>query len=144
MFFEVKAFFKFVEDCQRYGINVPIIPAIFPIQVGKLCQTQVIGFTCLVGEEAMYQFAESHTQLMDFCYVVQMPQIVSLTESITRASSNQQSILLFADCLLVLQQSILLHLVMLIQSNLNVIMNFQFLKKLWCCVGWRGQNKNLS
>ncbi|XP_074626835.1 methylenetetrahydrofolate reductase (NADPH)-like isoform X1 [Acropora palmata] len=32
MFFEVKAFFKFVEDCQQYGINVPIIPAIFPIQ----------------------------------------------------------------------------------------------------------------
>jgi len=37
MFFEVKAFFKFVEDCQQYGINVPIIPAIFPIQVRKLC-----------------------------------------------------------------------------------------------------------
>jgi len=33
MFFEVKTFLKFVEDCQRYGINVPIIPAIFPIQV---------------------------------------------------------------------------------------------------------------
>jgi len=33
MFFEVKTFIKFVEDCQRYGINVPIIPAIFPIQV---------------------------------------------------------------------------------------------------------------
>jgi len=33
MFFEVKPFIKFVEDCQRYGINVPIIPAIFPIQV---------------------------------------------------------------------------------------------------------------
>ena len=33
MFFEVKTFFKFLEDCQRYGINVPIIPAIFPIQV---------------------------------------------------------------------------------------------------------------
>ncbi|KAJ7393504.1 hypothetical protein OS493_006488 [Desmophyllum pertusum] len=32
MFFEVKTFIKFVEDCQRYGINVPIIPAIFPIQ----------------------------------------------------------------------------------------------------------------
>jgi len=32
MFFEVKTFLKFVEDCQRYGINVPIIPAIFPIQ----------------------------------------------------------------------------------------------------------------
>ena len=36
MFFEVKTFFKFVEDCQRYGINVPIIPAIFPIQVVTL------------------------------------------------------------------------------------------------------------
>lgn len=33
MFFEVKTFIKFVEDCQRFGINVPIIPAIFPIQV---------------------------------------------------------------------------------------------------------------
>ena len=33
MFFEVKTFFKFKEDCQRFGINVPIIPAIFPIQV---------------------------------------------------------------------------------------------------------------
>ena len=33
MFFEVKTFIKFVEDCQRCGINVPIIPAIFPIQV---------------------------------------------------------------------------------------------------------------
>ena len=33
MFFEVKTFVKFVEDCQRYGINVPIIPAVFPIQV---------------------------------------------------------------------------------------------------------------
>ncbi|CAH3157882.1 unnamed protein product [Porites evermanni] len=32
MFFEVKTFFKFKEDCQRFGINVPIIPAIFPIQ----------------------------------------------------------------------------------------------------------------
>lgn len=32
MFFEVKTFFKFVEDCQKCGINVPIIPAIFPIQ----------------------------------------------------------------------------------------------------------------
>ena len=35
MFFEVKTFIKFVEDCQRHGINVPIIPAIFPIQVLK-------------------------------------------------------------------------------------------------------------
>ena len=33
MFFEVKTFLKFVDDCQRYGINVPIIPALFPIQV---------------------------------------------------------------------------------------------------------------
>lgn len=32
MFFEVKTYLKFVEDCQRYGINVPIIPAIFPVQ----------------------------------------------------------------------------------------------------------------
>lgn len=32
MFFEVGTFFKFAEDCQRYGISVPIIPAIFPIQ----------------------------------------------------------------------------------------------------------------
>lgn len=32
MFFEVKTFLKFVDDCQRYGINVPIIPALFPIQ----------------------------------------------------------------------------------------------------------------
>ena len=35
MFFEVKTFLKFVEDCQRYGINVPIIPAIFPVQVNS-------------------------------------------------------------------------------------------------------------
>ena len=35
MFFEVKTFFKFVEDCQKCGINVPIIPAIFPIQVWR-------------------------------------------------------------------------------------------------------------
>ena len=33
MFFEVKTFIKFVEDCQRYGINVPIVPTIFPIQI---------------------------------------------------------------------------------------------------------------
>lgn len=32
MFFEVKTFLKFVDDCQRNGINVPIIPALFPIQ----------------------------------------------------------------------------------------------------------------
>ena len=33
MFFKVKTFIKFVEDCQRYGTNLPVIPAIFPIQV---------------------------------------------------------------------------------------------------------------
>ena len=42
MFFEVKTFFKFKEDCQRFGINVPIIPAIFPIQVKFL-------FECLLS-----------------------------------------------------------------------------------------------
>ena len=45
MFFEVKTFFKFVEDCQRYGINVPIIPAIFPIQVVTL-----IDLTCQLNQ----------------------------------------------------------------------------------------------
>lgn len=33
MFFDVKTFFKFVEDCRSYGIDVPIIPGILPIQV---------------------------------------------------------------------------------------------------------------
>lgn len=41
MFFEVKTYLKFVEDCQRYGINVPIIPAIFPVQVRSF-----IGLIC--------------------------------------------------------------------------------------------------
>ena len=44
MFFEVKTFIKFVEDCQRYGINVPIIPAIFPIQVCNDINTLKWGY----------------------------------------------------------------------------------------------------
>ena len=44
MFFEVKTFIKFVEDCQRYGINVPIIPAIFPIQVCSDINTLKWGY----------------------------------------------------------------------------------------------------
>jgi methylenetetrahydrofolate reductase (NADPH) len=31
MFFDNKAYFKFVEDCRKLGINVPIIPGIKPI-----------------------------------------------------------------------------------------------------------------
>ena len=45
MFFEVKTFIKFVEDCQRYGINVPIIPAIFPIQVCNDIDTLKWGYS---------------------------------------------------------------------------------------------------
>ena len=32
MFFDVETFFEFVKDCCRYGIDVPIIPGILPIQ----------------------------------------------------------------------------------------------------------------
>ncbi|XP_031571834.1 methylenetetrahydrofolate reductase-like [Actinia tenebrosa] len=32
MFFEVDFYFNFVKDCRNIGINVPIIPGIFPIQ----------------------------------------------------------------------------------------------------------------
>ena len=52
MFFEVKTFLKFVDDCQRYGINVPIIPALFPIQVcNKLyCQITLAAPRALLWE----------------------------------------------------------------------------------------------
>ena len=45
MFFEVKTSVKFVEDCQRYGINVPIIPADFPIQVCNDINTLKWGYS---------------------------------------------------------------------------------------------------
>ena len=45
MFFEVKTFIKFVEDCQRYGINVTIIPAVFPIQVCNDINTLKWGYS---------------------------------------------------------------------------------------------------
>ncbi|WP_420318192.1 methylenetetrahydrofolate reductase [NAD(P)H] [Ekhidna sp.] len=35
MFFDNKAYFKFVEDCRAIGINVPIIPGIKPVAVQK-------------------------------------------------------------------------------------------------------------
>ncbi|WP_424961791.1 methylenetetrahydrofolate reductase [NAD(P)H] [Ekhidna sp.] len=35
MFFDNKAYFKFVEDCRAIGINVPIIPGIKPVAVKK-------------------------------------------------------------------------------------------------------------
>jgi methylenetetrahydrofolate reductase (NADPH) len=37
LFFEVKTFFKFVEDCREIGIDVPIIPGVMPIQVFYRC-----------------------------------------------------------------------------------------------------------
>ena len=37
MFFDNKVFFKFVEDCRKIGIHVPIIPGIKPItKMGQL------------------------------------------------------------------------------------------------------------
>ncbi len=33
LFFKAKTFLKYVEDCRKIGINVPIIPGILPIQV---------------------------------------------------------------------------------------------------------------
>ena len=48
MFFEVKTFIKFVEDCQRYGINVPVIPAIFPIQVCSDINTLKWGYSLYI------------------------------------------------------------------------------------------------
>ncbi|WP_436517323.1 methylenetetrahydrofolate reductase [NAD(P)H] [Ekhidna sp. To15] len=35
MFFDNKAYFKFVDDCRAIGINVPIIPGIKPVAVKK-------------------------------------------------------------------------------------------------------------
>jgi methylenetetrahydrofolate reductase (NADPH) len=37
LFFEVKTFLKFVEDCREIGIDVPIIPGVMPIQVCYRC-----------------------------------------------------------------------------------------------------------
>ena len=35
LFFDIETFFKFYDDCRKIGITVPIIPGIFPIQVGN-------------------------------------------------------------------------------------------------------------
>lgn len=40
MFFDNRAYFKFVEECKEYGINVPIIPGLKPI--GTKAQLNVI------------------------------------------------------------------------------------------------------
>ena len=33
LFFKTEVYFKFVEDCRKLGIRVPIIPGVMPIQV---------------------------------------------------------------------------------------------------------------
>lgn len=44
MFFDNKAFFKFVEDCRSIGITVPIIPGIKPLTRARQLQSIPINF----------------------------------------------------------------------------------------------------
>ena len=36
LFFETEHYFKFVDDCRRIGITIPILPGVMPIQVCKI------------------------------------------------------------------------------------------------------------
>ena len=51
LFFEAKTFIKFVEDCRKIDIVVPIIPGIMPIQV---CLRRVVGSWCLYWYKIMF------------------------------------------------------------------------------------------
>ena len=42
MFFEAETFYDFAKECEKYGIHVPIIPGIMPIQVCFFCQNNIL------------------------------------------------------------------------------------------------------
>lgn len=55
MFFDNKAYFKFVDDCREIGINIPIIPGIKPIATHKHLTTLPKIFKIDVPEELEQQ-----------------------------------------------------------------------------------------